>query len=91
MRIDVRGHLWTDEYVDLLDSFGRTDTATQRNTGAGASPAELEARFALNGTAGIEHQVLSVSPQVPHFADRENAVTAAKYANDLYAAVLGRP
>ncbi|MDI2127558.1 amidohydrolase family protein [Yinghuangia seranimata] len=88
MRIDVHAHLWTDEYLDLLDSFGRDDTGTQRDTGAGATPGELEARFALNDSAGIAHQVLSVSPQVPHFAERRHAVTAARFANDLYADVV---
>ncbi|MFI6320190.1 amidohydrolase family protein [Nonomuraea sp. NPDC050556] len=88
MRIDVHAHLWTDAYLDLLDSYGRADTGTQRGTGAGATEKELEARFALNDSAGIQHQVLSVSPQVPHFADRAQAVHAATFANDLYASVV---
>ena len=27
MRIDIHAHLWTEDYLDLLDSYGRTDTA----------------------------------------------------------------
>ncbi|KAA2258159.1 amidohydrolase [Solihabitans fulvus] len=90
MRIDVHAHLWTDDYLDLLDSYGRTDTGTQRGTGAGATEQELAARFALNDSVGIDHQVLSVSPQVPHFAEQRHAVHAAKHANDLYASVVAR-
>ncbi|MGP3915064.1 hypothetical protein [Nonomuraea sp. 10N515B] len=37
MRIDVHAHLRTDDYLDLLDSYGRTDTATQRGTARGAT------------------------------------------------------
>ncbi|MEU9024007.1 amidohydrolase family protein [Actinomadura sp. NPDC048394] len=88
MRIDVHAHLWTDGYLDLLDSYGRTDTATQRGTGAGATAQELEARFELNDSAAITHQILSISPQVPHFEERAHAVHAAAYANDLYAGVV---
>ncbi|GLZ75559.1 putative amidohydrolase [Actinorhabdospora filicis] len=92
MRIDVHAHLWTDAYLDLLDSYGRADTATQRGTGAGYTEAELEARFALNDSAGIGHQVLSVSPQNPHFARRDHAIGAARMANDVYAeAVAAHP
>ncbi|WP_433236875.1 amidohydrolase family protein [Streptosporangium sp. CA-135522] len=90
MRIDVHAHLWTDAYLDLLDSYGRTDTATQRGTGAGDSDRELEARFEVNDSVGIAHQILSVSPQVPHFARLQDAVHAATFANDLYADVVTR-
>ncbi|APA99230.1 amidohydrolase family protein [Nocardia seriolae] len=90
MRIDIHAHLWSEGYLDLLDSYGRTDTATQRGMGAGETPAELEARFALNDSAGIEHQVLSVTPQSPHFDNPEHAVSAARAANDLYADIVAR-
>lgn len=38
MRIDIHAHLWSEGYLDLLDSYGRTDTATQRGMGAGETP-----------------------------------------------------
>ncbi|MEV6072212.1 amidohydrolase family protein [Nocardia sp. NPDC052001] len=90
MRIDIHAHLWNEDYLDLLDSYGRTDTATQRNMGAGGSAAELEARFALNDSAGIEHQVLSVTPQSPHFTHHDHAVDAARLVNDQYADIVAR-
>ncbi|AYF79218.1 amidohydrolase [Nocardia yunnanensis] len=90
MRIDIHAHLWNEDYLDVLDSYGRTDTATQRGLGAGGADAELHARFALNDSAGIAHQVLSITPQSPHFARREHAVHAARLANDQYAELVGR-
>ncbi|MFD4142916.1 amidohydrolase family protein [Streptomyces sp. NPDC058572] len=88
MRTDVHAHLWSEGYLRLLESYGREDTATQRGLGAGDSPAELDARFAMNDAAGIDHQILSVSPQTPYFAAEAEAVRAARLANDLYADVV---
>ncbi len=90
LRIDVHAHLWTDAYLDLQASYGRTDTNTQRNRGAGLSDGDLETRFALMESAGVDLQVLSVSPQVPHFEERAHAVNAARKANDMYAEVVRR-
>lgn len=91
MRIDVHAHLWTDEYLDLVESYGNTVvSASHRGQGAGASDAELEARFALMDATGIDRQVLSVTPSAPHFADRNHAVDAARHANDSYAEMIER-
>ncbi|WP_203881612.1 amidohydrolase family protein [Planotetraspora kaengkrachanensis] len=89
MRIDVHAHLWTDDYLDLIESYGQ-DASVNRGLGAGDGPQEVEARFALMDSAGVDRQVLSVSPRVPHFADEAQAVRAARLANDLYAEVTGR-
>ncbi len=86
MRIDVHAHYWTDEYLDLLAGFGKPDTATQRGLGAGGG-AELAARFALMDRAGVDMQILSASPQLPHFDEEAHAVRAARLVNDEYAAV----
>jgi 6-methylsalicylate decarboxylase len=90
MRIDVHAHLWTDEYLDLLVGYGKTDTKGQRGRGAGLTGAEIDARFAMMDAAGVDLQVLSVSPQAPHFDAKSHAVTAAARANDLYADVVWR-
>ncbi|MFE0198754.1 amidohydrolase family protein [[Kitasatospora] papulosa] len=84
----MHAHLWSEDYLRLLESYGRADTGTQRGLGAGDSPAELDARFAMNDAAGIDHQILSVSPQTPYFPDETEAVTAARLANDHYAEVV---
>src|SRR5437660_8831417 len=87
MRIDVHAHYWTDDYLDLLVDLGRTDTDTQRGMGAGGGD-ELDARLRLMDRAGVGMQVLSAAPQLPHGEDREKAVTAARFVNDQYAALV---
>ncbi|MGP8296954.1 amidohydrolase family protein [Streptomyces inhibens] len=88
MRTDVHAHLWSERYLRLLESYGRPDAAAHRGLGAGDSPRELDARFTMNDAAGIDHQILSVSPQGPYFADAGRSVTAARHANDHYAGLV---
>ncbi|MEU9128452.1 amidohydrolase family protein [Kitasatospora sp. NPDC048540] len=90
MYTDVHAHLWSDAYLDRLETYGRTDTGGQRGLGAGDGERELAERFARNDAAGIGCQILSVAPQVPHFADRNHAVSAARHANNLYATVTSQ-
>jgi len=90
MRIDIHAHLWTDDYLDLTQSYGNTDTATQRGKGAGMGQAEMDKRFALMEANGVEMQILDICPQAPHFDVKEHAVNAARKANDLYAEAVSR-
>ncbi|PXX63893.1 aminocarboxymuconate-semialdehyde decarboxylase [Nocardia tenerifensis] len=87
MRIDVHAHYWTDDYLDLLVGLGRTDTDAQRGQGAGGG-AELDARLRLMDRAGVDMQILSAAPLLPHFAERDKAVPTARFVNDQYAAVV---
>ena len=80
LRVDAHAHLWTDDYLDLVEEYGKKDTSVQRNKGAGPSGAEIEKRFAQMEAAGVEMQVLSVCPQAPHFDDKVHATTAARIA-----------
>src|SRR3984893_1360191 len=88
--IDVHAHFWTDAYLDLVTTYGKTDTNIQRGRGAGPGEAEIAQRFATMDAAGVDLQVLSVSPQMPHFADKAHAVNAAKMANDMCADAVRR-
>src|SRR6266852_5392069 len=88
LRVDAHAHVWTDDYLDLVESYGKRDTSVQRNKGAGPSEAEMDKRFAQMEAAKVELQVLSVCPQAPHFEDKTHAVTAARKINDLYAEVV---
>src|SRR4051794_5514771 len=88
MAFDLHAHLWSEEYLDLLASFGSTTTGVHRGLGAGRTGAELDARFALMESAGIDLQVLSATPASPHFAAEAQAVEAARRVNDEYAAVV---
>src|SRR6202051_2602140 len=90
MRIDIHAHLWTDDYLDLCQSYGNVDTGTQRNKGAGMGQAEMDKRFALMEANGVEMQILDICPQAPHFDNKEHAVNAARMANDLYAEAVSR-
>ena len=87
-RVDAHAHVWTDDYLDLVESYGKRDTSVQRNKGAGPSDAEMDKRFAQMEAAKVELQVLSVCPQAPHFEDKTQAVTAARKINDLYTEVV---
>jgi predicted TIM-barrel fold metal-dependent hydrolase len=89
MTIDVHAHFWTDAYLDMVAALGKTDTAAQRDRGAGGG-AELEARLALMDRAGVDMQVLSASPQLPHGPDEAAAIDAARYVNDQYAGLVAR-
>ncbi|MCE7008889.1 amidohydrolase [Kibdelosporangium philippinense] len=90
MRIDVHAHLWSEAYLDLLESYGNTATAVHRGLGAGSTDKELDARFAQMAKAGIDLQVLSTPPASPHFENETNAVDAARRANDEYAEIVRR-
>ena len=89
MSIDVHAHFWTDAYLDMVAALGKTDTAAQRGIGAGDG-AELDARLAMMDRAGVEMQVLSASPQLPHGRDETAAADAARYVNDQYAGLAAR-
>ena len=89
-RIDVHAHVWTDDYLDLVQSYGKKDTDVQRGKGAGPNDAEMEKRFAQMDASKVTMQILSICPQAPHFEDKAHAVAAARKANDLYADVVRR-
>src|SRR5712692_6214715 len=71
MRIDIHAHVWTDEYLDLTQSYGNTDTGTQRNKGAGLGKEEMHKRFALMQGNWVEMQILSMCPPATHFDNKE--------------------
>jgi len=96
LRIDVHGHVFPTPYLDLLDKMGAggsgggTGTHIARIAPGSGSPAELEARFQMLDRAGVKVQILSAAPQLPYFAKKEDAITAAKFINDSYADYVRR-
>jgi aminocarboxymuconate-semialdehyde decarboxylase len=87
MRIDIHAHCYPTGYLDLLDRYGGSPcgTGAARNLRADSTPGDLGARFRMMDEAGVDRQVLSVSPQPPYFEDEAQAVEAARLANDMYA------
>jgi len=85
VRIDIHAHLWSDDYLSLLDGYGRPGTDVHRGLGAGATRDDLDGRFALMDEAGVDLQILTATPASPHFADEAAAVASARFVNDEYA------
>ena len=88
MITDVHAHLWSEEYLNLMESLGREDLAAHSGLRAGATAEDLKARFEQLDQAGIGRQILSVTPVAPHFHDRHSAVTAARFSNREYAGLV---
>ena len=88
--IDVHAHLWPDEYLKVFANYGGKKMSLRRELSSGVTEPEIEKRLALMDAAGVDLQVLSVAPYVPHFEDRAHAKIAARKINDLQAEVVRR-
>ncbi len=90
MRIDVHAHYFPVEYLDRLDRYAGTK-ATQVFRKAGLASegfSGIEAHFRNMDLAKVDLQVLSVSGQLPYFANENDAVDAARLGNDFYARIV---
>jgi predicted TIM-barrel fold metal-dependent hydrolase len=90
MRIDVHAHYFPVEYLDRLDQHAGTNT-TQFFRKAGLSWegfSGIDNHFRNMALANVDLQVLSVSGQLPYFANENSAVDAARLANDFYARIV---
>jgi predicted TIM-barrel fold metal-dependent hydrolase len=96
LRIDIHGHIFPVEYLDMLDrmgaggSGGGTGTHIARIAPGSGSPDELAARFQMMDRAGVKMQILSAAPQLPYFDKKEDAIMAARFINDSYADYVRR-
>jgi aminocarboxymuconate-semialdehyde decarboxylase len=89
-RIDTHAHLWPVEYLDFIEASGEHITEVARNIRATASPADLQARFAMMDKAGVSKQVLSATPQMVQTADAATCAAGARMINDTYADLVQR-
>lgn len=92
LRIDIHGHIYPNDYLELLESMGGGGTGTRiarMVTGSGSND-ELQSRFQMMDRAGVQIQVLSPAPQLPYFEREESAVKAARFINDSYAEYVRR-
>jgi predicted TIM-barrel fold metal-dependent hydrolase len=84
MRIDTHAHVYPRDYLDVLQSYGVERTGMHRGLGAEDTTEDLQARFDLMDRAGVDIQVISVSPMTGMLAEAAPAVTAARMINDRY-------
>jgi aminocarboxymuconate-semialdehyde decarboxylase len=90
MRIDIHAHYFPGPYLDRLTASGDRVAASLAALGAGDGPGELDGRLDLMDDAGIDVAVLSASAVGPYHMDAEDAASAARLANDLFADVAQR-
>ena len=90
MSIDVHSHYFPEEYLNLLEKYGSLTPPIARNMRAGDQEKEIEGRIALMDQAGVGIQILSATPQVPYFLNKNHAVTAAKMVNNRYRELVQR-
>jgi 6-methylsalicylate decarboxylase len=90
VRIDVHAHYFPVEYLDRLDRYGGSQTTLffRKANLAFEGFSGLDAHFHNMDLAKVDLQVLSVSGQLPYFANENDAVDAAKLGNDIYARIV---
>jgi 6-methylsalicylate decarboxylase len=90
VRIDIHAHYFPAEYISRLDLYGakHVTSIVWKMKLAAADSSVLEAHFRNMELANVDMQILSVSGQLPYFANEKEAVDAARLANDLYARVV---
>jgi aminocarboxymuconate-semialdehyde decarboxylase len=82
MRIDVHAHYYPEEYISCVSRLRGETNYRVRAPGAAVT---LEQRIDLLDKVGIRMQVLSVGAQQPYLVNLNDAVSAARMGNDLYA------
>ncbi|HLH78267.1 MAG TPA: amidohydrolase family protein [Candidatus Binataceae bacterium] len=90
MRIDLHSHYYPAQYLGQLERCGLRGVGVLRGLHAGDAPEELEARLRDMDRARVKMQVLSAGAHGPYFARPEDAIVAARTANDTYAEVVRR-
>ena len=80
LAIDTHAHVYPAHYLDLLEKAGvdPDTTAIARGMNADSSDEDMRTRLQWMDKAGVEQQVLAVTPQVP-----ANAQTT-QWINDEY-------
>lgn len=86
--IDTHAHLWSDEYLDLLESLGGKGIAIAKGLNAIGEPQDLAKRLDMMDKAGVDYQVLSATPQVPQFGKPQEALAAAEMINNFYHTII---
>ncbi|AKK01914.1 amidohydrolase family protein [Corynebacterium epidermidicanis] len=82
--IDTHAHVYPERYLDMIEKAGVSPATTKiaRGLGAYSTPEDISRRLRWMDEAGVEKQVLAVTPQVPPTAE------AATWINDEYARLI---
>ncbi len=90
MTIDFHAHYYPTKYIDFMQRLGSQAANGAKELRAGEEQKELDLRFQLMDAANVHKQILSMGAVTPYFEDKDQAVEAAKMANDLYADIVSR-
>lgn len=82
--IDTHAHLWSEEYLDFLNTLGAKGTDVAKNIRQSDSEEDLKHRFNNMDKAGVKLQILSATPQSPQWGSKEQAKKSAGMINSLY-------
>lgn len=84
--IDTHAHLYPARYLDFLEEHGMSAELTKlaRDMHASDEPEEMAARIQQMDEAGVQEQILSVTPQAPMLQDANAALEGARMVNDIY-------
>lgn len=88
--IDTHAHVYPAAYLDRLERIGvgPSTTAIARDLRADSTAADLTARLRGMDDAGVELQVLAVTPQAPAGREPGPSLDAARWINDEYARLV---
>ncbi|MCQ9342305.1 amidohydrolase family protein [Corynebacterium kozikiae] len=84
--IDTHAHFYPTWYLDELERAGVSpdSTAIARGLHADTTASDIEKRLEWMDRAGVEAQVIAVTPQGPHVADGAKATHLAEAINEHY-------
>ena len=89
--VDTHAHVYPAAYLDRLESIGvdPSTTAIARGLGADSTDPDISERLRDMDRAGVEVQVLAVTPQSPGAPEPGPSLDAARWINDEYARLVG--
>ncbi|MEL4162742.1 amidohydrolase family protein [Corynebacterium bovis] len=88
--VDSHAHVYPARYLDELERIGVSPDSTKiaRNMRASNEDEDMSARLRMMDDAGVDVQVLSVTPQLPAVGDADDAAAACRMANDIYRQII---
>lgn len=90
--IDTHAHVYPSAYLDQLERIGvpGASTAIARGMRADSTEEDMSTRLHWMDRAGVDRQVIAVTPQVPAGPEEASSAQAARDINDEYAQIVRR-